>query len=137
MTRHGLVFDTSTLIGAVLKPQSLPARALSWAWEVGDLLVSAETLQELHTVLERPRLDAFRPVQARREFFALYAAAAVRIETVPAVTACRDPKDDKFLALAAAAGASLLVSSDADLLSMGDFQGIKIVSPRQFVALCE
>ena len=49
------------------------------------------------------------------------------------VAACRDPKDDKFLALAASGGAQAIVSSDDDLLSMGSFEGVVILSPRRFL----
>ena len=64
-----LVFDTSTLVGAVLKPRSTPALALTLAWEVADVIVSEETLDELHVVLSRSRLDAFREPAHRVAFF--------------------------------------------------------------------
>ncbi len=132
-----IVFDTSTLVSAVLKPQSVPARALSWGWEVAEVVVSAETLEELRLVLGRERLDAFRERDARKEFFQLYQAMAVLLPVTEAVVACRDPKDDKFLSLAVSAGAPLLVSSDEDLLTLGRYRGVTILRPRQFVELCE
>ena len=46
---------------------------------------------------------------------------------------CRDAKDDKFLACALAAGASLIVSRDQDLLVLEKPFGIEIVTPRQFL----
>jgi len=132
-----IVFDTSTLIGAVLKPQSEPARALGWAWEVGEIVVSSETLGELRTVLGRERLDPYRDRESRLAFFSLYEAMSVKVEPTQTITACRDPKDDKFLSLAVSAGATLLISSDDDLLSMGQIQGVRIIRPRTFVSLCE
>ena len=50
------------------------------------------------------------------------------------VRACRDPKDDKFLEAALAAGADCIVSGDADLLDMGSFEGIPILRPAEFLA---
>ena len=132
-----IVFDTSTLVSAVLKPQSVPARAISWGWEVAEVVVSAETLEELRLVLGRERLDSFRERDARKEFFQLYQAMAVLLPVTEAVVACRDPKDDKFLSLAVSAGAPLLVSSDDDLLTLGRYRGVTILRPRQFVELCE
>ncbi len=132
-----IVFDTSTLVGAVLKPQSVPARALSWAWEVAEVVVSAETLAELRVVLGRGRLDPFREPEAREAFFEIYRAMTVLVPATQTVVACRDPQDDKFLALAVSAGASLLVSSDDDLLTMGRYRGVAILRPKQFVELCE
>jgi uncharacterized protein len=132
-----IVIDTSTLISAVLKPQSVPAAALSWAWEVADVVVSSETLEELRQVLSRPHLDRYRSQEDRRTFFELYKAMVSLVDVTQVVTACRDPKDDKFLSLAVSAGASLIVSSDDDLLSMGRHQGVLILKPKAFVELCE
>jgi predicted nucleic acid-binding protein len=49
------------------------------------------------------------------------------------VADCRDPKDDKFLSLALAAGADCIVSSDADLLALHPYRGIAIVTPAVFL----
>lgn len=56
---------------------------------------------------------------------------------VPSVTVadCRDPKDDKYLELALAAHASLLISSDGDLLSLHPWRGVPILRPAEYLAL--
>jgi predicted nucleic acid-binding protein len=48
------------------------------------------------------------------------------------VTACRDPKGDKFLELAVNGRADLIVSGDADLLVLDTFRGIPIITPAAF-----
>jgi putative PIN family toxin of toxin-antitoxin system len=48
------------------------------------------------------------------------------------VKACADPDDNRILAAALAADCSLLVTGDADLLALKKFQGIDIVTARQF-----
>ena len=128
-----LVFDTSTLVGAVLRPRSVPALALTTAWEVAELIVSADTLAELRQVLSRARLDGYREPAQRWAFLAHYEAMTRRVEDIQAVAACRDPQDDKFLALALSGGAQAIVSSDDDLLCMGVFQEVHILRPRQFL----
>jgi len=46
------------------------------------------------------------------------------------------PNDDKYLALAAAGNADIIVSSDVrDLLSMNPWRGIAILSPADFLVL--
>jgi putative PIN family toxin of toxin-antitoxin system len=50
------------------------------------------------------------------------------------VTACRDPKDDKFLDAALAAQTDCIVSGDADLLVLNPFEEIPILRPAQFFA---
>ncbi len=49
-----------------------------------------------------------------------------------AVAGCRDPNDDKFLELAVNGRADLIVSGDEDLLVLGAFRGIPIMTPARF-----
>lgn len=46
---------------------------------------------------------------------------------------CRDPDDDAVLACALAAQADLIVSGDADLLVLKQFQNIRIITPAEAV----
>jgi uncharacterized protein len=54
------------------------------------------------------------------------------VEVMSVVKACADPSDDGILAAALDAECSLLVTGDADLLALKKFQGMDIVTPRQF-----
>ena len=45
----------------------------------------------------------------------------------------RDPKDDPILAVAIAGEADYVVTGDNDLLILKEFQGIKIISPAEFL----
>jgi len=46
----------------------------------------------------------------------------------------RDADDDMVLATAVAAGAAMIVTGDQDLLVIGRYDGIDIVSPRDFLS---
>jgi predicted nucleic acid-binding protein len=48
---------------------------------------------------------------------------------------CRDPKDNKYLELAAAGRAEIIISGDDDLLVLHPWRGVAIIGPTQFVAL--
>jgi putative PIN family toxin of toxin-antitoxin system len=90
------VADTNVLISRLFFRNSLPAQAVREAMSGSQLIVSTETLLELEEVLSRPKFDIYLSSNDRLEFFHRLSRAAVLIRNVPAVAACRDPKDDKF-----------------------------------------
>jgi uncharacterized protein len=47
------------------------------------------------------------------------------------------PEDDMILATALSAQADYLVTGDRQLQALGEFRGVRIVSPRQFVMVLE
>jgi predicted nucleic acid-binding protein len=51
------------------------------------------------------------------------------------INSCRDPKDNKFLEVAVSGQATQLITGDADLLVLDPFQGIRILSPQEFLDL--
>jgi predicted nucleic acid-binding protein len=48
---------------------------------------------------------------------------------------CRDPDDDQIIGAALAGNAEYVVTGDKDLLVLQTFQGINIISPRDFLDL--
>ena len=46
---------------------------------------------------------------------------------------CRDPHDDMFLECAALAKADLLVAGDKDLLTLGAYEGTRILTPSAYL----
>jgi len=106
--------------------------AVHLATESGVLLKSTITEQELFVTLDRPRLAPLIPSRYRDWLSELLAAAEL-VTIAERITGCRDPNDDKFLELAVNGHADLIVSGDADLLTLNPFQGIPIVAPAIFV----
>jgi putative PIN family toxin of toxin-antitoxin system len=65
---------------------------------------------------------------------ALYRRHAAWVEPRPLdVPACRDPDDDWVLATALAGEAEAIITGDDDLLALGVYRGVAILSPRQFI----
>ncbi len=60
-----VVIDTSTLVGAVLRPASVPRQAFLAAVSSFELCVSPATLDELRRVLGRAKFDRYAPRQQR------------------------------------------------------------------------
>ncbi len=130
--------DTSTLVGAALRVDSVPYQAFKLAISQGELCVSAATIGELEKVLRRPKFDRYLPSGVRKEFVELVRSVAHLVpvsahDEAEAVPACRDSKDNLFLALVVACDADVLVSSDADLLVLHPWRGVPIFSPADFL----
>ena len=140
MTVHRVVFDTSTLVSAALRPESISNHALLRAMSLCDLCASQATLDELKEVLTREKFRLYLADAARQEFLRRVENNArlfvVREEDCLSVDpACRDPKDNKLPAVAAESEAEVLVSSDEDLLVLDPWNGVRIVRPAEFLSL--
>jgi putative PIN family toxin of toxin-antitoxin system len=131
--RPRIVVDTNVLVSRLLFRNSVAAQAVRLAMDTSRLIVSAATLQELESVLSRQKFEAYLSLADRVQFFHLLRRVATYIERVPDVAACRDPKDDKFLALALAGRAGTILTGDADLIALNPFRGIEILAPRQYL----
>jgi uncharacterized protein len=127
-----LVFDTSTLIGVILKPRSLPAEVFYHAARHHYLFASSETLRELIEVIQRDKFDRFRNRDERIKAVSHYLGLVELIKPNIVVTDCRDDKDNKFLSLALSAQADMIVSSDDDLLVLHPYRNIRILTVRQY-----
>jgi putative PIN family toxin of toxin-antitoxin system len=129
-----VVIDTSVLVSAVLLPRSLPREAFDAAVAKGQVLFSIDTVAELDEVLRRPKFNRYVSEEDRLEFLAAFARAAEQVDVTQAISACRDPKDDKFLEVAVGGSATHIISSDLDLLTLNPFRGIKVVTAREFLS---
>jgi putative PIN family toxin of toxin-antitoxin system len=133
MNETRAVIDTSVAVSALLLPHSVPRQAFDAAAARGRLLVSAATVAELDDVLRRPKFNKYISEEKRLEFLAALVQEAEQVEVTEIVTACRDAKDDKFLALALSGRASHILSGDADLLALHPFRGIAVLTPQAFL----
>ena len=132
-----VVIDASSFISAALKANSLPEQALLRAVSPPNHLIISQAVEdEYREVIFRPKFNRFVAIERRRQFLDIAVVASERIEPTETVQDCRDPKDDKYLALAAAGAADVIVSSDVrHLLSMHPWRGIPILSPANYLAL--
>lgn len=130
-----IVVDTNVLVSRALWPSSVPARAVAHALAIGRILVSDATMQELTEVLSRTKFDRFLRLDERRGFLRRLGRIAEFVPVTRTIRACRDPRDDKFLELAAAGSADFIVTGDGDLLALDPFEGIAIVTPARFLTM--
>jgi putative PIN family toxin of toxin-antitoxin system len=139
MTVHRVVFDTSTLVSAALRLDSIPHQAVLQAMRSCDLCASEATLNELKEVLARAKFRRYLTDAAREKFVQRIENSVrrfvVREDALSLDPACRDPKDNKFLALVAESEAEVLVSSDEDLLVLDPWKDVRVVRPADFLNL--
>lgn len=105
-----------------------------------ELHLSAEILEETRTALtekaERLRRTYEYPDDKVETFLEAVAALATPVGDLPTLHVVPlDPKDDAIVATAVKARAEYLVSGDRHLLALGEYEGIRIVTPRQFLDL--
>jgi putative PIN family toxin of toxin-antitoxin system len=131
------VIDTGVLVSALIRRQGTTGEVLR-ALRDGRFtaVYSTDLLVEIIDVLGRPALRAKYHIEPD-DISVVINLIRLRGDLVmPArkVTACRDPKDDKFLEAALAGGTDCIVSGDADLLDLTPFEDIPILRPAEFLA---
>ena len=115
-----LVLDTNVVIDAFLFRSEL-SQPINDALSSGRALYFANeaTLAELERVLTYPALKL--DISRQQEVFTRYCASAQRVAAAPPppLPQCQDQDDQKFLELAAIAGAHWLISRDKLVLKLG------------------
>jgi uncharacterized protein len=130
------VLDTNVLLSGLFwrgAPHALIEQARAGVLTV---ISSPSLLAELAEVINRPKFQAIldRSNTDPEEMLADL-QRLVEITDPPPLPApvSRDPSDDAVLALAAAAGVDLIISGDADLLTVGSYAGIPITDAAEAI----
>jgi uncharacterized protein len=100
-------------------------------------LASSPTMSELHDVMTRSGWERYSLLADRLVFVLRVSEASEHIAVSSTITACRDPKDNKFLELAVDGDANFLITGDQDLLALADTENpawsCRILTPREFI----
>ncbi len=130
-----VVFDTNVVTSASFW-RGKPFDCLSaWAQGECEAAVSPAVIAEYHETLEElcVRYADRKPVDWAD---ALAESALLVFPSDRATGATDDPDDEMILECALAAEADYIVSGDKKhLLSLGEYQGIRIVSPAEFTRI--
>jgi putative PIN family toxin of toxin-antitoxin system len=101
-----------------------------------ELITSPLLLQEITTVLARPRLQKYLSAEEALRFSIDLAAQTTLMAdpSGPRPAVCRDPRDDYLVAPATASGAEAIVTGDLDLLAIDPKRlTIEVITPRQLI----
>jgi putative PIN family toxin of toxin-antitoxin system len=134
-----VVVDTNVLVSGTILDRGNPYEILeAWRRQEFTLVLSAEIVAEIETVLRRPKI--FKKYNLTETLIARLIAAfgqeattikTISIDPIPDV----EPADLKFLACAEVSDADYIVTGDQELLDLKTHRHSRIVSPRAFLTV--
>jgi putative PIN family toxin of toxin-antitoxin system len=128
------VFDTNVLIAAFVS-EGLCTKLLIRARKKDfQLILCPYILDEFGDVLHRKFSASARETKNARDLI-IEASEIIIIPHKSINGVCRDPQGDHILACAMSAKTDYLVTGDNDLLVLGQFGGVKIVTHKAFEML--
>jgi putative PIN family toxin of toxin-antitoxin system len=127
-----VVIDTNVFVSSFFGGN--PKRIIDlWKNEEIALCLSKDVLNEYIDALQRVGLDDENEIE---ELLSLFAKGFNILFTTntPKIKAVKDnPEDDKFIECAVALKADVIITGDKALKTIGEYIGIKIVTPQEFL----
>ena len=131
-----VVLDSNVIISGFLFGGQ-PARILGRAADGSvQCFTSLPIFYEIRDVLQRPKFG-LSSEQVLAMVGELHDLCRIVTPTTRARVVAADPDDDMVLECAVAAGVNLIVSGDSHLLAMQQWNGIRILSPAEFIRQIE
>jgi putative PIN family toxin of toxin-antitoxin system len=127
-----VVIDTNVFVSSFFGGN--PKKIIDiWKNEEVVLCLSKDILDEYIDVLQRVGLKDENELEDLLSFFAKGFNIIFTTNT-PKINAVRDdPEDDKFIECAVALRAEVIITGDKALKTMGEYMGIKILTPHEFL----
>lgn len=130
--RTRVVIDVNVLVSGLINSDEVFVRAI-FNKQKYTVLVSDTLLDEFQQVTDRLRMRKyFTKADAARAQRRLIGLSEHVDADPPFVKVCRDAKDDYLLALAKKGKADILITGDADLLTLKKHERTKIIRPTLF-----
>jgi putative PIN family toxin of toxin-antitoxin system len=131
------VLDANVFVSAMINPQGIPAQLMAgWRVERFQLVVSPAILEEIGQVLRYPKVVRYHRWPEERIQRLLDDLAYLAVCTPGQLTLAviqDDPPDNRYLECAVEGAAAYIVSGDRLLLTLREYQEIRILTPRSFL----
>lgn len=134
-SKKRIVLDTNLLISYLIKANSPVGHVVDHVLKHHSILYSEASLLELVRKVSSTKLRRYFTEPEGIQLVLLLEQVAEFVEVKTTVTACRDPKDNIFLALAYDGDADMLLTGDKDLLVLNSFRNIPIIRPTDYAGL--
>ena len=133
------VFDANVYVSAYIRPEGAPGQILELFLRNAafEIVLSADIIEEVLRAFAYPKIrKAVRgKIDPELWFEDILVLADVIAGDLKTPGASDDPDDDKYVAAAIEGRAAFIVSGDPDLLDVGEYQGVRIITPRTFLDL--
>ena len=134
-----VVLDANVFVSAAIHPHGPPGRIIEQLLRTDafTLVLSEAIVDEVMRALAYPKVRRYvRPgLDPGLWMEDLVVLADFVLDPVQVPGVSKDPDDDKCLAAAIAGRASLVVTGDPHVLTVGEYEGVRIVTPRAFLNL--
>ena len=128
-----ILFDTNLWISFMIGKRLLSLANVLNRQDV-EVYVSEQLLDEIRSVISRPKFDTLISKETRYYFFEMvYDVCIVTDITVQAESPIRDVKDLFLLSMAESVPVDYIVSGDNDLIDLGEHAGIPILKYSDFL----
>ena len=132
-----ILFDTNLWISFMIGQRLASLRDVLDRHDV-EVYVSEPLLEEIRTVIERPKFEKLISQETRYCFFEMiYDVCPFTEITVQAISPIRDIKDLYLLSMAESVPVDYIVSGDKDLTDLSQHNGIPIIKYAQLLELLE
>ncbi|MCL5985357.1 MAG: putative toxin-antitoxin system toxin component, PIN family [Actinobacteria bacterium] len=133
-----VVLDTNIFVSSLLVKTGLPAQILdAWRERQFILVTSPYIIAEIRATLSYPRIRRKYEITEEEidKLITLLKQDGLLIlsDTKAIDSIAKDPADEKVLTCAAEAKVDFIVSGDRHLLNLSIYQGIPILTVRQFI----
>lgn len=124
-----IVLDSNVILSA-FAARGLCRAVFEVCLDTHEVIISRHILEEVRhglvTKLKMPASGSEEIISYLEEFCTMGNEG----REIPEV--CRDPDDDRVIALAVCEGALYVISGDRDVLDLGQCAGVSMCTPRQF-----
>lgn len=138
MKNNRTVIDTNVFISALIGQYSFPYKIFSELVATGEiqLCLSDELLSEYQNVSQRDKFNKHKGFSEKAQaLIAIIESTSIKFNPVKRLDIIQDEDDNRILELAVESNAAYIVTGNTNDFNFLEYQGIKILSPKEFYLL--